>query len=226
MTDQMTDQQTIERPPEQDVTPTRLPAHPGRIVAGIVLLLLGVAWVLEVAGVSLPWQTMLAVGLVVVGGTLIYGARTGTHGGLIALGVALTVVLTVGSVAAPYSDVGLIGSGAGDRLYTPTRAGQVVDGYQLSIGTLTVDVRGVDFAEGTRTTLPASVGIGQLVVIVPANVTVDLTGDVGIGEIVAFGTDRGGVIVSVDDVYPGLTTGGGTLVVEASVGLGRLEVRR
>ena len=104
--------------------------------------------------------------------------------------------------------------------------------YELGTGVGTLDLSRLDLAKGQTVATQADVGLGRLLVIVPADVTVKLSMDVGVGDIQLPGDDEKDV-----DVAPGkhkvLTlapTGGGkatgTLDLDLRVGLGQAEVRR
>jgi len=106
--------------------------------------------------------------------------------------VAIVVVAaaTVFSVEA-LSGVPLRG-GVGDTQWRPTSASQVAPRYRLAIGNMTVDLSHVDFPSGT-TTVTASVGIGNLVVDVPAHTTVSVDAHSGLGVVQVFGQGDGGI---------------------------------
>src|SRR5207253_11134606 len=118
--------------------------------------------------------------------------------GLIAIGFLLVIPLAVTTVA----DRPLNG-GVGNRIYHPANISELRHNYRLGIGDLTVDLRDVDIAEGTRQ-VNASVGLGQVTVIVPHDANVTITGKAGVGEVILLGQrETGGSveqIVSTDNV--------------------------
>ena len=69
----------------------------GRLLAGVFLVLLGLGWLLDALGVpGIDWDLILPAALILVGIGLVVAARQTTgHGGLIALGIVLTVVLSI-----------------------------------------------------------------------------------------------------------------------------------
>jgi hypothetical protein len=211
---------TVPEPPPPPTTPPRT----GRLVAGVVLVLIGVGWLLEVLDVvEFPWDVLLPAALIAVGVALLLTARSGAgHGGLIATGIVLSVVLLVGSAL----DLP-IGGGVGERTERPTSASQLRDEYRLGIGQLTLDLTDLSAAElasgGTHRTR-VRVGIGQLVVLVPEGVLVRVEARAALGNVVVFDQEEGGFDVErVDD--PGPTTPA-VLELVLSVGLGEVEVRR
>lgn len=183
----------------------------GQIVAGASITLIGVGWFLEVAEIAdVPWGAFLPAILMVIGGALVTGARSGPQSGLVALGIVISIVVVLSSVAEVVLDVPF-GGGIGEKEHLVT--GQIGDEYRWGIGKMVVDLR-----DGSGTGIvEISLGIGELVVIAPPDVAV--TAEAGIGEVVVFGERSSGI-------DPGLTAGSGPLAIEANVGLGKVEVRR
>ncbi|MGZ8626356.1 MAG: LiaF transmembrane domain-containing protein, partial [Actinomycetota bacterium] len=63
---------TVPEPPPPPTTPPRT----GRLVAGVVLVLIGVGWLLEVLDVvEFPWEVLLPAALIAVGVALLLTAR-------------------------------------------------------------------------------------------------------------------------------------------------------
>lgn len=185
----------------------------GRLVFGIVLLIAGTMWLLITLDVvDLAWQVALAVGLILVGVAVL---AVGRHGGLVTLGVVLTVVLGLASMV----NVPLEG-GIGERTYRPASASTLRDEYRLAMGKMELDLTAIDAAELSGTII-ASVGMGELQVILPAGLSATLVGEAGAGELVLLGTREGGVGVE-ETIEIG---DGAGLRIEVSVGLGKVEVR-
>jgi hypothetical protein len=186
----------------------------GRLALGGLLLVLGIGWLLHTLDVvEVRWQILLAASLIVVGAAIVV---IGRHGGLVTLGVILTVLLAFASVL----DVPFEG-GVGERSHRPAAVAELEDRYRLGMGSLTVDLGDVELPSGT-TVVEASVGMGELVVIVPEGIRVEVSGRAGIGEVVLFGRSQGGLGVrqsAIDGTGPGLG-------LSASVGIGKVEVRR
>jgi phage shock protein PspC (stress-responsive transcriptional regulator) len=103
--------------------------------------------------------------------------------------VAVVAVATVFSVEA-LSGVPLRG-GVGDTQWRPTSASQVAPRYRLAIGNMRVDLSDVTFSPGT-THVTATVGIGHLVVELPAGTAVSVSAHSGLGDVRVFGQDNGG----------------------------------
>lgn len=203
----MSEPQTTEREAH------RLPR--GRIALGLLLLIAGLAWLLETLEVvDLPVLVALASGLIAIGLVI---ALAGWHGGLVALGVVLTIVLAFASlVDVPF------GGGVGERRHRPVVATDLEREYRLGIGKMTLDLGAIELPPGT-TRVEAGLGIGELVVIVPRGATVEVEGRAGIGEVVLFGVSKDGVSVEASRSRRGAS--GPVLELEAAVGVGKVEVR-
>lgn len=212
---------TQSLPPQPRARTQQSPVSLGTIVLGGILVLIGLAWILDLLDVvNLTLGTILPAALVLVGLALLAGSMTGSHGGLVALGVVLTVILTFAtSVNVPLS------GGIGDRTYSPTQVSDLPDRYQLPIGNLTVDLTSLSLPPG-ETTVNARVGFGQLTVSVPRGVGVLVHWKVSGGNVDVLGESQNGT--SLDDQartsnYDSTAT---KLVIEASVGFGDIKVRQ
>jgi hypothetical protein len=214
-------------PPPIPPEPPPAPGLPlGRLIVGLALVAVGVIWLLGALDVvSFSLLAVLPAALIVVGIVLIGAARTGRHGGLVVLGIVLTVILTIASSF----DIRLQG-GVGDRIERPATGAEVEKEYHLSVGQLTLDLRGTDFSVAGPTTVKASVGIGQLTVRVPDDLLVEANGHVGAGQVTMFGRQNSGLDVKLfsRSTPAGFLVFGSipSLTLDLSVGLGQIEVTR
>lgn len=205
------------------------PSHLGHIVAGALLVLIGVGWLLEALDVAdVPWRYFLPAALVVVGVALVFGARTGSHGGLIAVGVALSVLVLLAGALDVLADIPFTGR-VGETTQHPTAA--VDDQYRWGVGKMTLDLR--DAANLTDRQIEASVMVGELIVIVPPDITFRVVARSGIGEVTILGKQSGGLdtqleclsaegSVNCDDGSEGPPM----LDLDLRVAVGRVEVQR
>lgn len=186
--------------------------HVGRLVLGAILLLIGAAWlVVTLDLVDLPIQSAMAASLILIGVVLLV---VGRHGGLVALGVILTVMLAFMSIL----DVPFEG-GVGERTFRPTGTADLEAEYRMAVGSMTVDLTSI---EGT--TVPdveISLGMGQVVVILPDEVPVSVEGGAGVGQVVILGSEQNGF-----GVEHSVTENDAVFEVQVSVGMGQVEVRR
>jgi hypothetical protein len=177
----------------------------------------GVLWLLDATNVvEVSLLPVLAAALIVVGVALLAASRTGRHGGLIALGVVLSLVLA----AASSFDVRLTG-GIGERTVNPHSVADLHKRYDLAVGQLTIDLRNVRL-DAKTILVQARVGVGQLVVHVPA-VVLQARGRAGLGEVTILGrTDDGfGADLSLSSPHPRMS---GSLGLDLSVGIGQVTV--
>lgn len=195
----------------------------GRLVAGLLLVLFGVGWLLEVLDViDFPWDVLLPIALILVGVAIVLASRSGARpGGLIAVGIVLTGVMVIGSAI----DFPL-GGGVGERLERPATVSELRDEYVLGIGQLTVDLTDLSAgALGADARTRVRVGVGQLVVIVPEELPVLVFARATVGNVRVFEDEEGG-FGAEREAGPGLDGRGPVLELVLSVGLGEVEVRR
>jgi phage shock protein PspC (stress-responsive transcriptional regulator) len=114
-------------------------------------------------------------------------------------------------------------AGIGDRTTQPVDASNIHSKYELGIGTLTLDFADVSLPKG-QTFVKATVGIGNLRVIVPANASVDVEGRAQAGNVRLLGEEDNGTHVRAHVVDR--TGSGRVLVLDARTGLGKVEVDR
>jgi predicted membrane protein len=164
---------------------------------------------------------MLPAALIAVGLACVAGAFRGRQHALMVVGVVLVVVLSV-AVAADWDlDVPLTG-GVGDRTERPTTPAEV-DEYELGVGNLVVDLRGLQVPAGT-TAVEARLGVGELVVELPDGVSVEVVASSGLGEVQVLGQQEGGFGSRIDATSE--VGGDRRLRVDARVGLGQVRVER
>ena len=103
------------------------------VLVGALLVLVGIGWLLDAAGVEVPWRAVLPAALIAVGLACVAGAFRGRQHALMVVGIALTVVLSVAVAANWDLDVPL-GGGVGDRTERPAVPAELT-GYELGVGT-------------------------------------------------------------------------------------------
>jgi hypothetical protein len=202
----------------------------GHVVLGAILVLIGVGWLLEALDVAeVPWRFLLPAALIIVGVALVLGARTGSHGGLVAVGVVLTVLVAAAGAIEALVDIPFAG-GIGDKNHRPTAA--VADEYRWGVGKLTVDLRDADALAGEE--IGASVVLGELIVLVPPDVPLVITAHTGVGDVIVFGEESGGFDADLQCVGTAgeVVCGDGAVPAEPylrldlEVAVGKVEVTR
>jgi phage shock protein PspC (stress-responsive transcriptional regulator) len=183
------------------------------LASGGVFLLLAVAGALDALDVvELGWGGMVALAIVLIGVALVASAFFGGARGLIPVGILLAVVL--GGAAA--TGVSLNG-GVGERDYRVTDGDLLRGRYELGIGHLMLDLRGIELARGV-TRITADLDFGMLEIVAPGARIDD--GDVSMrGD--ADGRGEGGI-----DVRRTIVVGSGDrrLEIDAHVGAGLVAV--
>lgn len=211
----------VERPPSEDRAP-ELPRKDSmpQIVAGGVLVLIGVLWLMERLGaIDVTVTAVLGLATLVIGVALMLLSKDGPHGGLIVFG-SIVAVLALATAAAPFE--GFQG-GVGDRTFEVSTADDIRPDYNLALGKLTIDLRQIDDL-GTAAELSAGVGMGELLIRVPQGAEVSVDARVGAGEIEILGRSIDGVGVS--DIYqtPGFADSNQSISLDLQMFAGRVEV--
>jgi phage shock protein PspC (stress-responsive transcriptional regulator) len=132
---------------------------------------------------------------------------------------ALALALAAGVVAAAGID---LDGGVGEREYRPASTADLRDRYQVGLGELVVDLRETELPAGD-VPLEVDVGVGEAMLIVPEDVCVATTADVGIGNVSMFGRDNGGVDVDFQDT-PDAAPDVTRVLLDAEVGVGEVRV--
>jgi phage shock protein PspC (stress-responsive transcriptional regulator) len=187
---------------------------------GLLVIAAGALGALSGWGVDIPWAVALAVAAVSVGVALIGGAFLQLRvGGLVIIGFLLGVAAILASTINVH-----LNDGIGDRTFTPGSASALRHDYRLGIGNLQVDLARVSLPAG-ETDIEAHLGIGQLRVIVPAGISVRVESHVGWGDSAVLGEDQNGHRVD-STVIRDVKASNTTLVLDARVGAGQIEVER
>ncbi len=229
-------------------------SHLGWLTLSVAVLVMGV---LGLIGLFVPasagfWGVILGITLAILGIGILVGTRYGRARWLLWLAIPLTFV-TFGTVAASnyvsanpnwarWTEAGDAGQWGGltvgERSWPVTPA-DVPDSpleYRLSAGSAVLDLTGLTALDGAESAKPlqrveifAGVGVGELLIIIPRDLQLDLSGNVELGEIALPGSaPTDGRDVAVDTTVEPLTEGQPAylVTVDAAVGVGSLEVRR
>uniref|UniRef100_UPI003569F5B0 PspC domain-containing protein n=1 Tax=Nocardioides sp. TaxID=35761 RepID=UPI003569F5B0 len=157
----------------------------------LIALGIGVLGVVDLAGVAVPHAGYPALALALTALMLVLGAFYGRAGGLVLLGLVLTVALVVTSAVGRWDNTRLT--------VTPMSPASVASSYEFSTGELVLDLSRVDDPEGLDgRTITLTGTAGRLAVVVPSGWTVRVDARVrGAGEIRLFGETSDGVDVAV-----------------------------
>jgi hypothetical protein len=177
------------------------------VVIGLLVVLFGVGWLLgEIHAFHVSLEAVLAMGLLVLGASLIVTGRTdwslSRRSWPVWLGAGLVVALLATSatfgVGNALQDVSF-----GNKAATATGNGGSFHG---GFGNLTVDARNVR----PGATIKAGSVAGNMVIDVPLNATIDVRAHVLGGQICVYGQDEGnGVSASVNQTFKPASAGPG-----------------
>ncbi|MDX6720397.1 MAG: hypothetical protein QOJ63_2651 [Solirubrobacteraceae bacterium] len=183
------------------------------ILIGCFALAVGSFFASGLGGGVVVAALVIAAGAALVAAAFVGGARW-------LVLPALAIALPLAFVSAAGID---LNGGFGERHVRPGTLGEVKDAYKLGAGELVVDLRDVTLPAGDRR-LKVGIGAGHALVLVPDGVCVASAASVGMGAVVVFERNGGGIDVDWNDVRraPRHTP---RLVVDGDVGLGLLEVR-
>lgn len=201
------------------------PLTSGRLVFGLILVVVGGGWLLAVLDIfDFPWRVLLSISLIGLGVVLTVPSWRPAGRAAVTVGVGLVFVLAIASTAESSFDIRLEG-GIGQRTERPNEVAELADEYRLAIGQLTVDLRRLNFPNG-ETRVEASVGLGQLVVTLPDGVAVWITASSGAGELNLLGQTSDGLGVDEELRDAGFADAQRRLTLDLRVGFGQIEVRR
>jgi phage shock protein PspC (stress-responsive transcriptional regulator) len=187
------------------------------IVGAATIVLLSRAAIWPAAGAG--WVFVLVVGLVIL-----WVSRSDRWGGrllkvFVALVVAaLAALVTAVVLAFSWFNVSL-GDGVGDNVYAPSTAAAIAPSYRLGVGNLRIDLSAI--RPGAKELhVQAKVGVGELRVVVPKGVPVQVDARAKVGDVHVEGREDSGRNAVVK------TGVRGGYVIDATVGLGKVDVLR
>jgi phage shock protein PspC (stress-responsive transcriptional regulator)/FtsH-binding integral membrane protein len=202
------------------VAPPRNPRRRGPILfwftLALIALAVGILGIIDVAGVAVADSAYPAMAVGITGLMLLVGSVYGRAGGLILLGLLATV---------PMIAVTAAGQWEGDRISeTPQSAAEVQSTYDFGAGELELDLSEVDNIEALDgRNIRVEGGAGQIDLIVPDGMDVDVSGQVGgPGAVTLFGQQRGGIATSAQGFHNG-GPDAPHLTIDAQLGVGEIH---
>lgn len=161
--------------------------------------------------------------LVTIGAGLLVATWFGRGAALVAAGTIVSLVLVAGST------VNGIPKKIGSYVWHPVDATQTARDYSVGMGEGRLDLSDLPLKPGERVRFDASVSVGQMTVIVPANARVEVFAYTKLGEIkidhkvedgadVTFNRILEPEVASTDDVS--------TIELHVKAGIGDVEIRR
>jgi xanthine/uracil/vitamin C permease (AzgA family) len=174
--------------------------------------------IVDVSGAPVAGSTYPAVVVSVVGVMLLIGSFYGRAGGLILVGLLAASATGLGLASEKWD---------GDRVeVVPSSSTEVKDSYTYDVGQYVLDLTEVsDPDELDGRTIHLTVNVGELDVVVPADMDVEVTGAVdGPGGTTLFGNDSGG-IDTTDTQRPDGGEDVPTITLDLQVDVGHIDVR-
>ena len=153
-------------------------------VIGAILLAIGGNWLLaELGFFSLGWPGLFAIALMTLGMSMVGTAKAGRTAPLVVLGIFLTMGLVMSSgVSNPLKN-----KAVGDEVHTPESPSELLSLYEHDLGDITLDLS--DLKLDQRHDIDVKLGVGDIKVVVPADVAVKVNAKVGpFGDIELFDT--------------------------------------
>jgi len=184
----------------------------------LIALAEGVLGMADLAGANVADGAYPALAVGICGLMLVVGAFFGRAGGIIALALISTVVLT-GTTAADRWD-------SNDVTETPLTAAALDNRYWLGAGEQVIDLREIaDLQNLNGRTLEVEGGIGHIEIILPDGLTAVVHADVdGPGNIKVFDFERGGIDTTVNSSDGSETDP--RITIDTQLGVGQIEVHR
>ena len=189
----------------------------GRIALGAVAIGAGVLWLLsETDVIDLSLTTW--VGILLIGLGVAIALTRGSRRGLVVLGVVVALI----GIPALLVDDDLFSGGVGESTKRPQTTADL-EPFRHAIGKLTVDLTapGLDLDDQT---VEASVGIGELLVLVPDETDVKVDAHVGAGNVDVLGEQEDGFDVDLDWISG--TSGMQEVTLDLEAGVGDVRVER
>ena len=201
--------------------PPRDPRKRGPILFWFTLALialgLGTLGIVDLSGVTVTAGAYPALAMGITGLMLVLSSFWGRGGGLIPLGVLLTIPL-VATTAFAQVDGRTVE-------YSPDNAAQVQDRYSNHVGEMTVDLSEVtdpDALDGRIIVVEG--GVGRIEVVVPLGVNVHAEATVsGPGSVEVFDRQTGGIDVMASGSR-GSSTAWPTIRIDAELGVGEIVI--
>jgi hypothetical protein len=193
----------------------------GGVLFGLIVIIAGSLWLLHESGVArVDIGVALAVVLTTIGAVLVGTLGRASNGGLIALGIALTVIL--GGTMAIEVDPD---TAFGDRVERPLAVGDIQSVYSHTLGSMTLDFSRLDLPVGTTETESSS-SFGSVTIYVPSDVGVRVDAASSFGSVQAFGESADGIDTERVFFSPGYSEAERRLHIEVRSSFGSVEVIR
>ncbi len=212
--------------------PPRPRSYLGLITLSVAVLVTGLLVSFQVTGLTdFAPVVVPGVALAILGTGILVGAWMGRARWLLWFAIPTLFVTMIASFVPSDFDGRIdanFGSGVGERTYAPVTVLDAARPHELGLGSMTIDLTDLVIPAGV-TTVPveASVGLGELVVIVPDDARVLVDADVQLGELRIDGVARDNdPSPSFEGELPGGPLDGPVIDLTLQSNLGAVEVSR
>ncbi len=201
--------------------PARERSPLGRVTLGVALVLMGAAWSVDLLGLrEVMAVELLAVPLAVLGLGLLVGSVAGRARWLSLLALPLAAITLMAALVTDFG-IPLRGS-VGDRTVTITTPAQLEGPISMGAGDLVVDLRQLE--EAPDGPIEVSMGVGDLLVLLPEGGGASGQVSIAVGDLYLFGVRSDGVGVEQRVDRPA-GPGQPTFELDLTLGAGDIEVR-
>jgi hypothetical protein len=182
-------------------------------------VVVGGLWLFDAAEmIDLRAAIVLPAILAVIGLALIVGAFDGPHPGLVIAGIFVTIAAIAAAAAPPDAFHG----GIGQRSIVVIEQSDLAPAYDVGMGGLELDLSGLTLTESAL--VDATIGVGDITVILPPDATVDISASAGAGRVDLFGEVEEGISVHRTFTSDEFDTAEITLTLDLDAAAGNIEV--
>lgn len=193
----------------------------GAVVTGALLVVVGGLWLLDAIDVvELRAAYVLPAVLAVIGLALIIGAFDGPHAGLVVAGVFVSIAALAVAAAPP----GAFNGGIGTREVLVTDQARLAPRYDVGVGELRLDLSELSMTESAE--IDITVGAGELAILLPPTIPVDIDASAGAGQIDLLGETAEGLSVNRIYTSDGFDSATVRLTLDLDVAAGNITVER
>lgn len=190
-----------------------------RVIAGALLIVFGIGWLLQTAGiVNFDSDIIAPVALIAIGVALVVGSPRGLHVPLLVVGIILAVAMSSNDAQSRRGNPP--GGLRAVATQTPHSAAELRP-YRIGAGTLTIDLTYLPL-NGETYHVQASAGTGRIEIIVPGATSVTVNARTGLGSANVFGHHSAGA--STRTVTTFAYAGRTRFVIDVRVGAGTIRV--
>ncbi|TCO65444.1 phage shock protein C (PspC) family protein [Actinocrispum wychmicini] len=208
--------------PEPEPPVRRKRARVGGITLGAALVIGGACVLAAPYAAWLSVPHIVGIVLAVIGIGMVGGSFLGGGRGLIGLAVPLALGGFVLTNTGPGGGPAVVGEEWGTINDTPASVQELRSDYTLGGGSVNLDLTALKSTEPVRTNV--KVGLGNAVVIVPANAEVDVNCSASRGSVECLGQRDNGIPARVRATQSG--TSGLKITLDVRASTGNVEVRR